>query len=112
MVSVLFVLSAYTILSGNKAQMELLGELNLSSYATALGITNLVIVLSLWIKKTRYIGVFIGTAYLGGAIASELSIGDSGLVPALTMLLIWLIQKIDYSYSKKVSLNSTETSLE
>ncbi len=82
------------MLSGAERQIEILTELNFLNYRITIGLINIVIALSLWSKKTRYMGVFLGTAYLGGAIASELSIGDAGLVPGLTMLLLWVIQKI------------------
>lgn len=94
-VSILFLLSAYSMLSGNKAELELLSELGLSAYGKALSFISIVIAISLWIKKTRYIAVFVGTAYLGGAIASELSIGDIGLIPGLTMLALWIIWRMD-----------------
>jgi hypothetical protein len=110
-VSALFLMSAYSILSSNKVQIELLENLNLINYRVALGFINIVIVLSLWIKRTRYIGISVGTAYLGAAIASELFMGDAGLIPGLTLIMIWVIQRIDsskISNNKKSELRSYE----
>jgi hypothetical protein len=94
-VSLIFLLSAYAMLSSNQIEIDLLTELNLLDYRIALGFINLIIVVSLWIKKTRQIGILVATAYLGGAIASELSIGDSGLIPGVIILTLWIIHKLD-----------------
>ena len=64
-------------------------------YHNALGIIDLIIAASLWNMRTRRIGVLIGTAYLGGAIASELSLGGTGVIPGIAMLFLWIIHKID-----------------
>ena len=102
-VSIVFSISAYTILSGNKAQASLLVELGLSNYALVLGLINILIIFSLWSRKTRYIGIFVGTAYLGGAIASELSIGNTGFAPILTMFILWAIKKLDVKSSPRMT---------
>ena len=91
----MFVMSAYTKFSSNKTIVDMLAKLNLSDYKNALGIIDLVIGLSLWTKPTRRIGIMIGTAYLGGAIASELSLGGTGLIPSACILILWIIQKLD-----------------
>ncbi len=95
LVSVLFVMSAYTKFVSDKTIVEMLEKLNLSDYKNALGIIDLIIGLSLWNRTTRRIGIMVGTAYLGGAIASEFSLGGTGLIPALCILALWIIQKID-----------------
>lgn len=94
-VSLLFLLSAYAMLSSNKMESVLLSKLNLAEFRVALGFINLIIVVCLWMKKTRQIGILIATAYLGGAIVSELSMGDSGFIPGIMTLILWIIHKLD-----------------
>ncbi len=94
-VSLIFVLSSYAMFSSNKMQVELLKELNLLDYRIALGFISAIIALSLWIKKTRQIGILVATAYLGGAVASEFSLDGSGLIPSITILILWIIHKLD-----------------
>lgn len=95
LLSVLFVMSAYTKFSSEKSVVDMLTKLNLLNYKNALGSIDIIVALSLWTKKTRRIGIMIGTAYLGGAVASEFSLGGTGLIPGLCILLLWIIQKID-----------------
>lgn len=95
LLSLIFAMSAYSKFSSNESIVEMLTKLNLVDYKNALGVIDIIIALSLWTKKTRSIGIMIGTAYLGGAIASEFSLGGTGLVPALCILALWVIQKID-----------------
>lgn len=94
-VSLIFIISSYAMLSNNKMQIELLQDLNLLDYKTALGFISAIIALSLWVKKTRQIAILVATAYLGGAVASEFSLGGSGLIPSIVILILWIIHKLD-----------------
>lgn len=90
-ISALFLMSAYAMLSGNKAETAILTNLNLLLYRKTIGLLCITITLSLWNKGTRTFGILIGSAYLGGAIVSELSLGDTGFFPGVTLLALWTI---------------------
>lgn len=83
------------MLSSANAEIELLTELGLLNYRVALGFTSILVALSLWNRTARSIGIFVGVAYLGGALASELSLGDSGLIPAVSIAMLWVIARLD-----------------
>ncbi len=94
-VSIIFLLAAYSKFSSAPAEIVMLEKIHLLDYRVALGCIDIILALSLWNKKTRSIGVLIGSAYLGAAIASELSLGGTGVIPGILLLMLWGIHKID-----------------
>ena len=105
--SILFLLSAYVALSSSEVSLSVFEKLHLLAYKNALGVIDIIIALSLWNKKTRSIGILVGTAYLGGAIASELSSGSTGVIPAILLIILWVMYKIDLR--KKCSCGVCDT---
>lgn len=95
------------MLSGNQAEMRILTSLSLMPYRITIGLLCIAIVLSLWNKNTRTFGVLIGSAYLGGAIVSELSLGDSGFFPGIALLLLWTIMFLHKKSMVKESPQNT-----
>ncbi len=95
-VSAMFLMSAYGKLTSAPMAVQMLDTLHLEGFRVALGWIEIVIVLALIWRPTRNIAVLIGTAYLGAAIASEFMLGANGLIPGLTMLGLWIIQKLNW----------------
>jgi hypothetical protein len=106
-ISIILLLSAYVALNSSEASISLFQKLHLLTYKNALGLIDIIIALALWSKKTRDIGILIGSAYLGGAIASELSSGGTAVMPAILLLMLWIIHKIDLR--KKCSCGVCDT---
>lgn len=89
-------MSAYGKLTGDAMSTQMLASLHLEAFRVALGLTAIVIALGLIFQSTRNISILIGTAYLGGAMAAEFSLGGLGVVPGIAMLALWIIQKLNW----------------
>ncbi len=83
-------LSAVMKLSRGEEVVKGFTAMGLIDYLTILGIMEIVILILLWIPKTYKLGLFLITAYLGGAIATELAHGRPPFLPALFIALFWL----------------------
>ena len=57
---------------------------------TALGIVELICVIIYLIPRTAVFGAVLLTAYLGGATAAHVRIGDPYYVPVIAGILVWL----------------------
>jgi len=95
LITAMFLFSAYGKLRGDMTAVMMLEQLNLGAYRVALGIIDIIIALSLLCKRTRRVGIAVGTGYLGGAIASDLALGGMGVVPGVLMLMLWVIARLD-----------------
>ena len=93
-ISVVFLVSAAGKLMATPEVLSMLETFNLSGYHLALGAIDMIIVLSLILQKTRYIGVMVASGYLGGAIALMLSTGSLPIMPGIVLLLVMVVGKI------------------
>jgi DoxX-like family len=87
--SVILVLSAIGKLSANKNVVQTFGKTGLRDYIAILGVTELLLVVLLWIPKTRNIGFFLACSYLGGAMSFELSAGHFPS-SSIFLIVIWI----------------------
>jgi hypothetical protein len=87
--SAILVLSAIGKISANRDVIQSLAKTGLRDYITILGITELLVVLLLWIPKARNIGFFLACSYFGGTMSFELS---NGHFPSssIFLVLIWV----------------------
>ena len=93
-ISAAFLMSAYGKFTADPTTVQMFEALDLAAFRNALGIIEVIIVLALWWRRTRMIGTLIASAYLGGAIASDLSLGGIGIVPALVLGMTWISLKL------------------
>jgi len=73
---------------GMEANIEQLGWK--MSQMTGLGILEAVCVILYLIPRTAVLGAILLTAYLGGATATHVRIGDPFIIPVIAGMLIWL----------------------
>ena len=73
---------------GMEANIEQLGWK--MSQMTGLGILEAVCVILFLIPRTAVLGAILLTAYLGGATATHVRIGDPFIIPVIAGMLIWL----------------------
>lgn len=95
LITLAFLMSAYSKLASDPKMVEMLSMLNISGLRVGLGIIEIIIALTLWWRETRTIGALIGTSYLGAAIMAELYLGSKGIAPGVLSLLLWTVLKID-----------------
>ena len=59
------------------------------SAATPIGIVEIACALLYTIPKTRVVGAVLVTAYLGGAVATHVRVGEPFVMPILLGILVW-----------------------
>jgi len=88
--ALLLIMSASYKLSNPPAIVELFTQLGLIQYVRWLaGMEVLFITLFLY-PRTMKIGFFFITAYLGGAMATEMVTGSSMIAPTMILTLVWI----------------------
>ncbi len=55
-----------------------------------IGVVEIVITLAFLIPRTSFIGAVLLTAYLGGATATHVRVGDSFIVPIIIGVVVWI----------------------
>lgn len=94
-VSLVFLMAAYSKLSGNPMAVQMLETLNIGGLRIGLGVIDIILALTLWWKETRTIGILIATSYFGAALMAELFLGAKGIAPGVLSLMLWVVFKID-----------------
>ena len=82
--------SALAKLSGAEAVVTNMTKIGLSDSYTLLGALELLIVVLFVYPATRNIGFFLVCSYLGGAMATHATHGESALPPAILLGLAWV----------------------
>ncbi len=89
-VSVVFLLSAFSKLFGAQAAVDMFNQLGIDDLRVRLGLIELLTVFLLWIPRTRWIGMLVATGYLGGAIATEFILHGAPVLPGLLIIFVWI----------------------
>jgi hypothetical protein len=93
-IGAIFLMSAYRKFMSTPESLAMLESFGFQDYRIALAAICVIIPLSLVLWRTRYVGVMIASAYLGGAIALTLGTGALPLFPGITLLFVWVVGKI------------------
>jgi hypothetical protein len=93
-IGAIFLMSAYGKFMSTPEALAMLESFGFQDYRIALAAICVIIPLSLILRRTRCVGVMIASAYLGGAIALTLGTGELPLLPGITLLLVWIVGKI------------------
>ena len=86
----MIVMSASLKLAGSAQLVEHYTQLQLLAYMKTLGLMELIFVALFLHPQTLKIGFLFLTAYFGGAIATELSHGNTIVFPSLILALVWV----------------------
>lgn len=91
-----FAATAFGLLAGSVKCLATLGEFGLSAFQNAFGIIALIVGASLAWRPTRMIGTLIASACLGGVIALFIAYGKNPLIPAVILIMVWLVHKMNW----------------
>jgi hypothetical protein len=83
-------MSALLKLSSSPELIEHYAQLNMLHYINMLGVMELLFIALYLYPKTMKIGFLLITAYFGGAIATEISHGNSFIFPMIILTLVWV----------------------
>ena len=86
----IIVMSASFKLCGSQQLIGHYTQLHLLQYMSVLGIMELTFIALFLYPQTMKIGFLLITAYFGGAIATELSNGNSIIFPTAILTLVWI----------------------
>ena len=86
----IIVMSASFKLCGSQQLIGHYTQLHLLQYMNVLGIMELTFIALFLYPQTMKIGFLLITAYFGGAIATELSNGNSIIFPTAILTLVWI----------------------
>lgn len=93
-IGAIFLMSAYGKFMSTPEALAMLESFGFQDYRIALAAICVIIPLSLVLRRTRCVGVMIASSYLGGAIALSIGTGALPLLPGITLLLVWVVGKI------------------
>ena len=89
--ALLFIFSAYHKLIQNPEGLKMAEAIGLTSQQfMMLGIVELLSLLLFLMPRTGILGTLLLTAYLGGAIATQLEHGESVIAACVTMAVLWI----------------------
>lgn len=70
---------------------EMMGKLGYSmEIMRAIGVVEIAVAVLFLIPKTSFVGAILVTAYLGGATATHVRVGEAFFVPVLIGVLVWI----------------------
>lgn len=70
---------------------EMMGKLGYSmEIMKAIGVVEIAVAVLFLIPKTAFVGAILVTAYLGGATATHVRVGEAFFVPVLIGVLVWI----------------------
>lgn len=91
LVSALLFFSASGKVTQSAQALEGLGKAGYSEAAILpIGVAELVFTILFLIPRTNVLGAAFLTAYLGGAVATHIHLGDSFLMPVLVAVFVWI----------------------
>lgn len=108
LLSALFLFAAFGKFTAEEPHMlELMRGKN-SAYV--LGSIQILMVVLLWIKRTRIIGALLMIAYMGGAIATHMVDGQDMMPPIVIEALVWVMAffRFDEFSSRLLKSNSSK----
>lgn len=86
-----FIGGAIYKLVGPAAVQDQFRALGLSEFRVPIAVLELICALLFLIPRTWVIGALLLASYMGGAMVAHLSHGESPLVPAAVLALVWLL---------------------
>lgn len=86
------IFSAVMKFVGPEEVVEIFHEWNLAEWRVPIGVVELVTGVLLLIPRTHSLGLLLGSAYLGGAIATHLQQGEAmeSISPAIVLAMLWI----------------------
>jgi uncharacterized membrane protein YphA (DoxX/SURF4 family) len=100
-IGLIFIGSAISKLMGGEEATKMTQDIGLSpSELTMVGIIELISVILFIIPRTGILGTLLLAAYMGGAIATHLTHGQSIIAPSIIQALIWIVAIIRFSELK------------
>ena len=88
--SLMMLMSAFMKLSRADEMVKGFTAMGMAQYLPVFGAIEIISVAAFWYPKTHKLGLFLATAYLGGAMATELAHGKMPVMPALMIALFWI----------------------
>ncbi len=84
-------MSAVFKISHNAGFLEMWGKLGFAEgLLTPIGIVEALCVLIYAIPRTSFVGAILTTAYLGGAVVTDLRVGETFAPPIILGILVWV----------------------
>ncbi|HVY36266.1 MAG TPA: hypothetical protein VG982_03295 [Candidatus Paceibacterota bacterium] len=95
-VSIVLIIGIVHKLSHQPSTIAFFTQMHLENFVQAFALIEIIIVLTLLWHPTRMISVLVGSAYFGAGVIMLLSINQSPILPAATLIALWLIQKLNW----------------
>jgi hypothetical protein len=106
LVGFIFIGSAMSKFMGSDETIQMAASIGLSAETFKIvGLVELLSVLLFLIPRTGIIGTLLLAAYMGGAIATHLTHGQSIIAPALIEAIIWIVAAIRFPELKQRLFN-------
>ena len=85
-------MSAVMKIVGHPSVVEVMSKWDLETWRVAIGVVELIAAILLVVPRTHSLGLFLVTAYLGGAIATHLQQGEAleSMSPAIMLAMLWI----------------------
>jgi hypothetical protein len=90
LLTLLFTFSAAAKLVGAQDVVDTVEKWGLRNHLLLIGIGELVSAWLFLIPRTNSLGLLLLSAYMGGAIATQMQHGESYILPAVVLLLVWV----------------------
>src|SRR5688572_16766583 len=102
-VGFIFIGSGMVKLSGSEDAIQMADGIGISiSTLFGLGLIELIAAVLFIIPRTGMLGTLLLIAYMGGAMATHVLMGESFLFPALIQVLVWIVACISFlNYPKE-----------
>lgn len=109
LVGFIFIGSAMSKFFGGEETIQMASGIGLSAETfKILGLIEFLSVILFLVPRTGIIGTLLLTAYMGGAIATHLTHGQSVNAPALIEAIIWIVAVIRFPEMKNRLLNANK----
>lgn len=92
----LFAMSSFMKLSGAEEMVNNFEAFGLAEMRVVIAIGEIVSALLFLVPRTSSLGVLLLSAYMGGAIVTHMSHGESYVFPSVVLILVWLGQLLRY----------------
>lgn len=92
LVGFIFIGSGFVKLSGTEDSLQMAKGLGISvSSLSILGVIEIIAAVLFLVPRTGVLGTLLLIAYMGGAMATHLVIGESFVFPAVIQAIIWIV---------------------
>jgi hypothetical protein len=109
LVGFIFIGSAISKFMGSAETIQMAASIGLSAETFKIvGVVELLSVLLFLIPRTGIIGTLLLAAYMGGAIATHLTHGQSIIAPAVIEAIIWIVAAIRFPELKQRLFNANK----